>query len=185
MGRLSAFTFATLNGYIEGVKGDISWHRHGEEKTAYAARGLASGSVLLFGRITYQMMASYWPTPMAAQQDPVVAAGMNAAEKIVFSRTLQRADWTNTRVLKGPIGHDVRLLKSGARDMTLLGSGSILSQLSDEGLIDEYQIMLDPVAIGAGTTMFGSLKRTMNLALTDVQRFGSGVVLLNYVPRPE
>ncbi len=90
MSKLSTFTFITLNGYFKGPKGDISWHRHGTEENEYAAAGLRSGSILLFGRVTYQLMASYWPNPMALKNDPVVAAGMNTVEKIVFSRTVEK-----------------------------------------------------------------------------------------------
>ena len=90
MGKVSAFNFVMLDGYFEGVKKDIGWHKHDAEGTAYAVEGLKSGNMLLFGRVTYELMASYWPTPIAIQNDPVVAEGMNKAEKIVFSRTLKK-----------------------------------------------------------------------------------------------
>jgi len=181
MGRLSAFVFSTLNGYLEAASGDISWHRHGKEENTYAMEGLRSGNILLFGRVTYQMMASYWPTTTAARNDPIVAVGMNAAEKIVFSRTLTSADWNNTKVVRGPLGDTVRELKRTSRkDMTLLGSGSILTQLADEDLVDEYQVMVDPVAIGSGTALFQGLKRTLELKLAATRSFRSGIVLISY-----
>ena len=183
MGRLGSFTFVTLNGYFEGPKGDISWHRHGAEENAYAAEALKSGSALLFGRVTYELMAGYWSTPAARENDPTVAEGMNRAEKIVFSRTLRKADWRNTKLVKGDMGEEIRKLKQvPGKNLTLLGSGSVLTQLAQLGLIDEYQIMVDPVALGAGTPAFKGISRTLNLRLKVTKTFRSGVVLLSYVP---
>ena len=118
--------------------------------------GNASGSgVLVFGRITYEMMASYWPTPMALQNSPAVAKGMNDMQKIVFSRTLDHASWSNTKLVKGDLPEEIRKMKKEAGpDMVILGSGSIVSQLAQESLIDEYQIALCPVVLGNGRTLF-------------------------------
>jgi len=179
--KLSVFNFVTLNGYFEGPKHDISWHRHGEEENQFAAENLKFESVLLFGRITYEMMAGYWPTPMAIKNDPKVAKGMNNAEKIVFSRKLEKAEWNNTRLVKDNIVEEVRKMKAlPGKDMTLLGSGSIASQFADAGLIDKYQIMVDPVALGDGTAIFKNIKRKLDLKLTMTRAFKSGVVLLCY-----
>lgn len=183
MRNLNSFTFVTLNGCFEAPKGDISWHRHGAEENEYAAEGLKSESTLLFGRVTYQLMAGYWPTPMAMKNDPVVAGGMNKAEKIVFSRTMKKAEWSNTRVVTGDIVEEIRKLKrTPGNAMTLLGSGSILAQFAEQGLIDEFQIMVDPVAVGGGTPIFKDIQRKLDLRLTATKTFGSGVVLLSYQP---
>jgi dihydrofolate reductase len=181
MAKLNVFNFITLNGYFAGPSGDISWHRHGGEENEFAAEGAQSGSTLLFGRVTYQMMASYWPTPDALKTFPEVARGMNQAEKVVFSRTLKKADWNNTRFVKENIVEEVRKLKQRpGKGLTILGSGSIVTQLAEQGLIDEYQIMVDPVAIGAGTPLFEGLKGKLDLKLTGTRAFKSGVVLLTY-----
>jgi dihydrofolate reductase len=183
MRKLSVFNFVTLNGYFQGPKGDISWHRHGAEENEYAAEGLKSGSVLLFGRVTYEMMASYWPTSNAFKNDPIVADGMNKAEKIVFSRTLKTVEWNNTRLVKGNIGEEIRKMKQlPGKDLTVLGSGSIVTQFAELGLIDEYQIMVDPVVLGEGTPLFRGLKQKLNLKLATTRTFRSGVVLLSYQP---
>jgi dihydrofolate reductase len=183
MRKLSAFTFVTLNGFFRGPKGDISWHRHGEEENAYAIMLLQSGNTLLFGRVTYEMMAGYWPTPLALKNDPVVAAGMNTAEKIVFSRTLKKAHWQNTRLVRDDAVDAIRKLKQmPGKDMTLLGSGSILAQFAEQGLIDEYEIMLDPVVLGDGTPIMKGIKNKLDLKLTGTKTFKSGVVLLSYRP---
>jgi dihydrofolate reductase len=183
MRKLSAFMFVTLNGYFEGSGRDISWHVHGREENAFAARSLKAGNTLLFGRVTYEMMASYWPTPIAHKNDPSVAKGMNKAHKIVFSRTLRNADWENTIVVNGDIVEVVRKMKKQrGKNLTLLGSGSILSQFAESGLIDEYQIMIDPVAMVSGTPLFTSIKQKLNMKLVRTGEFKSGVVLLVYKP---
>ncbi len=181
MGRLGVFNFVSLNGFFKGPGGDISWHVHGAEENEYAAESLKSGSILLFGRVTYEMMAGYWPTPLALQNNPTVAEGMNNAEKIVFSRSLKKAEWKNTRLVRGNLPDEVRRLKaSEEKDLTVLGSGSIVTQLAEHRLIDEYQIMIDPVVLGEGTPVFNNIKQKLNLKLTGTRTFKSGVVLLSY-----
>lgn len=183
MGRVIVFNFVTLNGYFKGPKGDISWHQHGAEENEYAGEMLKSGNTLLFGRVTYEMMASYWPTPNAIKNDPIVAKGMNNADKIVFSRTLKKIEWNNTKLVKENIGEEVKKMKQiPGKDMTLLGSGSILTQFADQGLIDEYQIMVDPIALGDGTPIFKDIKHKVDLKLTKTKTFKTGVVLLCYEP---
>jgi dihydrofolate reductase len=183
MARLSVFNFITLNGYYAGPNGDISWHRHGGEESKYAEEGAKSESMLLFGRITYQMMASYWPTPMAAKGNPGVAEGMNRSPKVVFSRTLKKVEWENTRLLKNDLVEEVKKLKKGDKDITILGSGSIVTQLAEADLIDEYQIMVDPVALGNGMPMFKGMAQKLDLRLVSTRPFESGVVLLVYKPK--
>jgi dihydrofolate reductase len=181
MRKLGVFNFVTLNGYFKGPNGDIGWHQHGGEETEYAMEGLRSGSTLLFGRVTYQMMASYWPTPNAIKNDPAVAEGMNNADKIVFSKTLKKAEWKNTKLIRDNIIEEIRKLKlTPGNDLTLLGSGSILTQLADHGLIDEYQFMVDPLVLGDGTSIFKNLKHQLNLKLNNSRVFKSGTVLLSY-----
>jgi dihydrofolate reductase len=183
MRKITIFNFITLDGYYKGPLEDIRWHRHGAEEIAYSEESLAYGGTLLFGRVTYEMMASYWPTPMAMKNDPVVAEGMNKAEKIVFSRTLKKAEWNNTTVISHNIVEEMRKLKQKpGKDMTVLGSGSIVSLFAEQGLIDEYQIMVDPVAIGEGTPIFKNIKQKLDLTLTQSKVFKSGVVLLCYKP---
>src|SRR5690606_14707123 len=149
MRKLGVFNLVSLDGYIAGPGGDISWHRVDEEFQADAEQVSNAGNTLLFGRVTYELMAGYWPTPAALQDDPVVAQGMNSAPKIVFSRTLEKADWANTRLVKDNLLDEVhRLKQQSATDLVILGSGSIVAQLADAGLIDSYQMLLVPVVLG-------------------------------------
>ncbi len=181
MGKLRMYNFITLNGYFRGLGGDISWHIHGAEENEYAAEMLKLGDILLFGRITYEMMAGYWPTEFAIKNDPVVAEGMNKAEKFVFSRTLDKAEWNNTRIIKENIIDEIKKMKwLSKKNMTILGSGSIVNLLAENGLIDEYQFMVDPVILGSGTPLFEGISKSINLKLTGTRAFKSGVVLLNY-----
>ena len=183
MRKIRVFIFSALDGYFKGPKSDISWHRHDAEGTAHAVKMLKPGNTLLFGRVTYELMASYWPTPYAINNDPIVAAGMNKADKIVFSRTLKKASWNNTRIVKNNIEEEIAKMKRmPGKNMTLLGSGTILTQLAQQGLIDEYQIMVDPVVLGAGTPMFKGIKHRLNLKLTKTKTFENGAVLLCYKP---
>jgi dihydrofolate reductase len=181
MRKLGVFNFTTLNGFYKGPNEDISWHQHGGEEAAFAAEGANSRSTLVFGRITYEMMASYWPTPMALENMPEVAKGMNASEKIVFSNTMKTASWSNTKIVGGNIIDEMKKIKKqSGPDLTILGSGSIVSQFAEHGLIDDYQFMIDPVALGNGTSVFKGLTRKLDLKLKGTRSFKSGVVLLWY-----
>jgi dihydrofolate reductase len=137
----------------------------------------------LFGRVTYEMMAAFWPTPQAAQMLPQVAAGMNALRKIVFSRTLDAVSWQNTTLLKGDLVSEVtRLKQQTGPDMVILGSGSIVSQLTEARLIDEYQIVVNPIVLGRGRTLFETVSSKTPLTLTKTRAFTNGNVVLWYEP---
>ena len=184
MRKLSVFNLVTLDGYFAGQDGDISWHNVDEEFQEYACKNSNSGNVLLFGRKTYELMAGYWTSPHALEHDPIVANGMNSSPKIVFSRTLSRADWNNTRLVKDDMpGEILRLKQQSGPDMTILGSGSIVAQLAQAGLIDEYQMLLNPVVLGKGRTMFEGIRDRLALRLTAQHTFGNGNVLLCYVQK--
>jgi dihydrofolate reductase len=183
MRKIKVFNFITLDGYFEGAKRDISWHKHDKETTEYALEMLNLGDTLLFGRVTYELMASYWPTPYATMNDPIMAEGMNNAEKIVFSRTLKKVEWNNTRQSQENIAEEIKQLKqTPGNNMTILGSGSIVSQFAQHGLIDEYQIMIVPVILGKGIPIFKGIHHLLNLKLASTRTFSNGNVLLCYIP---
>ena len=186
MPRLVVFNNITLDGYFAAMNGDIAWaHRDTQDAEfhAFVADNAEGEGQLLFGRRTYEIMTSYWPTPLAMRNDPVVAERMNALPKVVFSRTLDHASWSNTRVVKGDIAAAVRRMKGEpGPDMVILGSGSIVSQLSQEGLIDEYQLVVNPVVLGKGRTMFEGLTAELTLKLARSRIFRSGKVFLCYEP---
>jgi len=184
MRKLVVFNNVTLDGYFAGSNGDISWaHKDSQdaEFNAFVAENANGGGLLVFGRITYELMAAYWPTPHAIKNDPLVAEGMNSLPKVVFSRTLHQASWNNARVMKSDMVAEVRKMKKEpGKDMAILGSGNIVSQLAQQGLIDEYQIMVNPVILGQGRTMFDGIQEKLTLKLTKTRTFGNGNVLLCY-----
>ena len=182
MRKLSVFNSVTLDGYFTDKNGDMSWaHQDDPEWNAFVAENASGGGMLLFGRITYEMMASFWPSPAAVEQMPEVAEGMNNSPKIVFSRTMDKATWKNTTVVTGDIAAAVRKLKEErGGPMVILGSGTIVSQLTQAGLIDEYQIALNPIVLGSGRTMFDGVKDKLKLKRTESRSFGNGNVFLCY-----
>ncbi|HKQ60159.1 MAG TPA: dihydrofolate reductase family protein [Candidatus Polarisedimenticolaceae bacterium] len=183
MQKLVAFDNVSLDGYFTDAKGDMSWaHQQDPEWTAFAAENAKSdGGTLLFGRKTYQMMERYWPSPQARQNAPDVAEGMNGMKKVVFSRTLDDVSWQNTRLMKGDLADEVRKLKKEPGDqIVILGSGTIVSQLTQEGLIDEYQIIVHPIVLGEGRTLFEGVEDKRPLKLTRTRSFKNGNVLMCY-----
>jgi dihydrofolate reductase len=120
------------------------------------------------------MMAAFWPTPMAARMMPAVAEGMNNMAKIVASRSMGKADWKNTRVIQGDLIGEIRKLKEGRENITILGSGSLVAQLTSHRLIDEYQFVVVPVVLGKGRTQFEGLKDPLPLKLVKTRSFGNG-----------
>ena len=186
------FNQVSVDGFFKSLDGDVSW-THEQAPDAefedWVAANASGGGALLFGRATYEMMASFWPTPMAAAQMPVVAKHMNELPKIVFSRTLTSASWQNTHLVKGDLVAEVKKLKSEARKdlggekpITIMGSGSIVTQLAKHGLIDEYQILVIPVILGAGAPLFEGPGKKQNLRLTRSRTFKNGKAYLVYEP---
>lgn len=185
MARVSVFNHVSLDGYFTDQNGDMSWAHRGDdpEWNAFAAENAKGGGVMLFGRVTYEMMASYWPTPAALEQYPIVAERMNNGPKVVFSRTLDKAAWKNTKLVKSdPAGEVRKLKKAPGGDMVIMGSGTIISQLAQAGLVDEYQMVVNPIVLGQGRTLFEGLKNKVNLKRTKSRAFGNGNVFVCYEP---
>jgi dihydrofolate reductase len=182
MPKLSMFNSVSLDGYFTDLKNDMSWaHQRDPEWDEFVGGNASGKGRLLFGRVTYEMMADFWPSPQAAQMMPDVAKGMNASAKVVFSKTLDKAAWDNTVLLKGDLATEVKKLKADSgSDIVILGSGSLVAQLAQENLIDEYQIVIAPVAIGGGRTLFEGLKKNLRLKLAKSRIFKNGSVFVVY-----
>ena len=184
MARLNMFNSISLDGYFTDSSNDMSWaHAGGDNKEFqdFVAGNAKGTNALIFGRVTYEMMAAFWPTPMAAQAMPEVAKGMNAAPKYVFSRSMKKADWAGTTVLNGDPAQEIARLKRDSKvDMTILGSGSIVKQLTAAGLIDDYQLLICPVILGGGRTLFEGVPGQPMLKLENSRTFGNGKVFLHY-----
>jgi dihydrofolate reductase len=180
MKKLRVFESISVDGYFTDRGGDMSWAHAGQQDPEFAGwvgDNASGGGALVFGRITYQMMEAFWPTPLAAQQMPVVAKGMNAAKKYVASRSL-KPTWNNTRLLKGDLLDAVRALKAEeGPGITVLGSGNVAAQLGEAGLVDDYQFVVVPIALGAGRTVFTS---GCKLRLVEQRAFRCGNVVVTY-----
>ena len=186
MRRLTVFNNVSLDGFFTDQNGDMSWaHKNDPEWNAFSADNARGGGELVFGRVTYEMMASFWPTPAALEKMPVLAKQMNNLPKVVFSRTLKEATWNNTKLVKSDLVGEVRRMKAEAGpNLVIMGSGTIVSQLAQAGLIDEYQIVVDPVVLGKGRTLFEGVNEKVNLKRTAERAFGNGNVLVCYEPAP-
>jgi dihydrofolate reductase len=186
MRRLIVFNHISLDGYFTDANGEMNFARNDipdAEWDAFVAGNASGGGTLVFGRVTYELMASFWPTPMAAEQMPDVAERMNNLPKVVFSRTMEKASWNNTTLVKDDLAGEIRKMKrEEGEGMVIFGSGTIVSQLAQEGLIDEYQFVVDPVVLGKGRTMFEGIKGKLTLKLTKSRTFGNGNILLWYEP---
>jgi dihydrofolate reductase len=179
MRALRVFESISVDGYFTDGEPDVSWAHASDddEFNQWVAGNASGGGELLFGRKTYEMMASFWPTPMAAQQMPEVAKGMNAAKKYVASKTITPA-WSNTHLLAGDLVSAVRALKASAGpDITVLGSGSVVAQLGAAGLVDGYQFVIIPIALGRGRTVFSERRA---LRLLEHRAFACGHVVVTY-----
>ncbi len=171
----------TLDGFFEGVKSwDLDWHPYiwGDELERFSLEQLRTADRLLFGRITYEGMASYWQTAKGE-----IATFMNSLPKVVFSRTLQRANWANTKLVKGNLVSEILELKrQGDGNMFVFGSARLSTALTEQGLFDEYRLGLAPVLLGRGRTLFEPVSGRVRLRLLEARCLSSGCVILRYEP---
>jgi dihydrofolate reductase len=173
----------SLDGFYEGPNEDISWHNVDEEFNEFAIQQTGEVGTLLFGRKTYELMASYWPTEAAKRDDPVIAGLMNRLPKIVFSKTLDEdhVGWENSRLVKEGIGDEVSgLKKQPGMDIAIFGRSDLTVSLAQMGLVDEFRIMVNPVVLGEGTPLLKGIDHKLNLKLLKTRPFQSGNVLLYY-----
>ncbi len=185
MAKLVVFNMATVDGFFAGPHGEIDWHTVDAEFNDFALAQLDELGGLLFGRVTYQLMADYWPSPTARKNDPLVAERMNSLPKVVFSRSLGKVEWSNARLVKGDAAEEAARLKSQpGKDLAIMGSAILATSLMRAGCIDELRIMVNPVVLGVGRPLFGEMGGAKRLKLLASRRFRSGNVLLTYASGP-
>jgi dihydrofolate reductase len=177
----------SLDGYIEGENHDLSWHHVDAEFNTFAARQLKEVDTILFGRKTYELMESFWPTKEGLEDDPVVAALMNNTQKVVVSHTLEKVVetdiWKNVTLLKEHIAAEVAKLKEQAgKSIAVLGSNNLCVTLLELGLLDELRIMINPVVIGKGTPLFANIKDKHKFELSSQRIFLNSNILLVCTP---
>lgn len=184
MRKTIMFNLISVDGFFEGVnKWDIGWHHVDKEFNEFAIDQLNHAGGLIFGRVTYQGMASYWQTPEAIQNDPIVAGLMNSIPKYVFSNSLDKLEWNNSQRVKGDASSELKKLKQqSGKDLFIFGSANLASTFTREGLIDEYRLMVNPVVLGRGGPVFDHNSGTLKLKLVDLKSFHNGNVLLYYQP---
>ena len=183
MRKLIWMMSVSVDGFMSGLDGDLSWQSIDHEIHAHFNQELATMSAFLDGRVTYELMAEYWPT---ADQDPtstpteVEFAGIwRRMRKIVFSRTLEHADW-NTTIVREVVPAEIEALKQGDGGDLVLGGADIAVPFMEHDLIDEYRVYVHPIVLGSGRPMFHPLTKRLELTLNDSRTFSNGVVLLRY-----
>ena len=184
MRRLTVFNQLSLDGFFVDGRGDMSWaHKADAEWRAFVAENSGGDGALLFGRVTYELMAGFWPTEAGRAANAAVAERMTQMPKYVVARTLRARAWANTTVLAGDLVAEVTRLKAApGPDVTILGSGTIVAALTEAGLIDEYQIVVNPIVLGSGRSIFDGVGRRVALNLTRTRGFANGNVVSWYAP---
>ncbi|HLW73977.1 MAG TPA: dihydrofolate reductase family protein [Gammaproteobacteria bacterium] len=184
MRKVFVSNLVSLDGYLAGPDGDLSWFAVGPDFFAHVNRMMPTLGMLLFGRVTYEMMAGYWTNPEATKDnDPVVTNGMNELPKLVASRTLKKAGWgrwDNASVTADPVSAVQTLKEQPGGDMAIFGSGGLVSTLAEAGLIDEYRMIMNPTILGQGIPMFRGMKQRVPLKLVSSNIFDKNVVMLTY-----
>lgn len=186
MRKVFVSNLVSLDGYLAGPEGDLSWFGVGPDFFRYVNKMMPTVGMLLFGRVTYEMMAGYWPNPDNTQgNDPLVTNLMNELPKLVASRTLKKAgwgSWDNVTVTADPAAAVRKLKAEAGGDMAIFGSGGLVSTLAAAGLIDEYRIMMNPTILGQGTPMFRGMPERVALKFVSSEVFDKKMVMLTYRP---
>ena len=179
MRKVVASPFTSLDGFMSGPNGEIEWNvpYFDEEMASFVQEVLGSLDTLLFGRVTYEWFAQFWPNE-GVKHDPGHAGLMNSLPKIVFSKTLEKAEWNNSRIVRDNVVEEVnRLKQQEGKNMVIDGSPTLIHSFTSLGLIDEFLIRLHPVTLGSGVPLF---KQAVNLKLLEARPLRSGVVILRY-----
>lgn len=181
MKTVASFIIISLDGFYEDAKGAFDWPIVDEEFRQFAIRQLDESETLGFGRATYEHMAAWWPTDQALSNDLDIATRMNTMPKLVFSTTLQRADWSETTVISGEAAEQIEAIRSApGGDLLIIGSAHLTARLVAADVLDELRIMVSPIVLGRGRSLFEDLGDRVALTLSDVRQFDSGNVLLTY-----
>jgi dihydrofolate reductase len=183
MRTVASFIFTSLDGFYEGPNGELDWPNVDAEFDDFAIHQLDDADTLGFGRATYDHMAGYWPTAEAEANDPAITSRMNGMDKLVFSRTLADASWTGATVLRGEAAEQIGEIKArDGKDLLIIGSAHLTAELLTAGMLDELRIMIFPIVLGQGRSLFEDLQTRAALTLLRVRQFDSGNMLLTYQP---
>ena len=193
--RIVTFNWLTADGFFAGPDGGLQWVVPDDEQAKTAAASIAGFDTVLFGRRTYELFEGFWrhalddsatvPDPhrpgRRSREHRAIAIALNEMTKLVFSRTLKTVTWRNSRLLHDLDPREIETMKNQrGKDMIVFGSGSIVSQLTRHGLIDEYQFVVCPVFIGSGRSLLDGVSQSVRLDLLEATRYPSGDVMLRY-----
>lgn len=187
MRKIFLFMLTSIDGFFEGPNHDLSWHNVDEEFNTFAIEQLNEMDTLLFGRKTYELMESYWPTDTAIKDDPIVSNLMNNTPKIVFSKTLNEVketkNWKNARLLHEVNPAEINELKNQpGKNIGIIGSNNLGVNFIENVLLDEVRILLNPITLSQGTPVFHGLKERLHMKLLNTRKFSNGNILLYYQP---
>lgn len=188
MRKLLVFNLVSVDGYFAGPDGNIDWHNVDEEFNQFAVEQTNTFGTIIFGRTTYQIFEDFWPKalkdPKTSQEDRLIAQTIQDAEKIVFSTTLKNVSWNNSKLFHEINPTEVKKWKDKpGKDMVIFGSGTIVQEMTNLGLIDEYRLLVNPIILGKGKPMFANIKDKQKLKLRETKTFKNGNVLLSYVSK--
>jgi dihydrofolate reductase len=181
MRRLILQTGVSIDGYVAALDRSHPWgvEREDESMKSWVLDSVWAAGAHLMGRVTYEEMAAFWPTPTSEYARP-----MNEIPKVVFSKTLQNADWPETQIARGDLAEEIgRLKREPGNDLIAYGGATFDQGLTRLGLVDEYRLMIQPAALGAGLPLFKELPAPLHLELVDVTTYSTGVAVHIYRPR--
>lgn len=185
--RLFVSMIVSLDGFIEGPNRELDWFHDGDPQfEQYCDEMIDSVGVALYGRRSYELMVSYWPTAELNPRSPsdlAFARKMNALPKVVLSRTLERATWNNTTIVRDNVAERINALKqTPGRPIVAWAGASLVSTLARLNLIDEYRLIVQPVVLGGGTPLFQDIAERKRLRLTRTTQLGRDIVVTCYEP---
>jgi dihydrofolate reductase len=187
MRKIILMMSVSVDGFFEGPNRELDWQLVDEELHSHFNEELSAMGAFLDGRVTYELMAGFWPTADTdpSSSGPVVefARIWRDMRKIVYSRSLERADW-NTTIVRDVIAEEVLELKAQPGGDLVVGGADLATTFMRLDLIDEYRLYVHPVVIGRGKPLFPASEQQISLRLAETRTFGSGVVLLRY-QRPD
>ncbi len=186
MKNIISFMHMSLDGFVAGPKGELDWVKVDEELFDYVGRRIQKSDAALYGRVTYEMMESYWPTaadkPTATKHDIEHSKWYSKAHKIVISKTINDAETTNTKIISDNLSDRINEIRQQSGDEILLfGSPSATHSLIQLNLIDGFWLFVNPIILGQGIPLFADIKEKINLKLLNARQFTSGVTELNYI----
>jgi len=186
MRKIISFMHISLDGFVAGPNGELNWAKVDEEIFDHVGKRISEGDTALYGRVTYQLMESYWPTaadkPNASKHDIEHSKWYSKVHKVVLSKTMKGSDLTNTKIISDNLSDRINEIKKrGDKDILLFGSPTATHSLIQLNLIDGYWLFVNPIILGQGIPLFTDIKDKIKLKLLNTRQFTSGVTELNYI----